>query len=96
MQESSGAREGALYGLEALCDRLGRLFEPYVVQIIGKLLECFGDSAPSVRAANDGLSRSVMANLSNQGGFPCGDMGFHVKFACVRQHVAYLPDVIAH
>lgn len=44
-----------------------RLFEPYLVQIMGKLLDCFGDVSAAVRAANDALARAVMANLSNQG-----------------------------
>ena len=37
------------------------------MQIMGKLLDCFGDVSAAVRAANDALARAVMANLSNQG-----------------------------
>ena len=44
-----------------------RLFEPYLVQIMSKLLERFGDVSAAVRAANDALARAVMANLSSQG-----------------------------
>ena len=44
-----------------------RLFEPYLVQIMIKLLERFGDVSAAVRAANDALARAVMANLSSQG-----------------------------
>lgn len=47
-----------------------RLFEPYLVQIMSKLLERFGDVSAAVRAANDALARAVMANLSSQGA--CG------------------------
>ena len=61
------ARQGALFAIEALCGRLGRLFEPYMVQLITQLLERFGDSAAEVRAANDEASRAVMAALSSHG-----------------------------
>lgn len=44
-----------------------RLFEPYVVQLIGKLLERFGDASAEVRAANDDAARSIMAHLSSYG-----------------------------
>ena len=47
--------------------RMRRLFEPYLVQIMSKLLERFGDVSAAVRAANDALARAVMANLSSQG-----------------------------
>ena len=43
------AREGALFAFEALSERLGRLFEPYVISILPMLLVCFGDSVPAVR-----------------------------------------------
>ena len=43
------AREGALFAFEALSERLGRLFEPYVISILPMLLICFGDTVPSVR-----------------------------------------------
>ena len=44
-----------------------RLFEPYIVQLMGKLLERFGDPSASVRHATNGVARAVMANLSSQG-----------------------------
>ena len=61
------ARQGALFAIESLCERLGRLFEPYMVQLITQLLERFGDGAAEVRAANDEASRAVMAALSSHG-----------------------------
>jgi L-fucose isomerase-like protein len=46
---------------------LSRLFEPYVVQIMSKLLERFGDVSASVRHATNSVARAVMRNLSSQG-----------------------------
>jgi hypothetical protein len=41
-------REGSLQAFECLCEKLGRLFEPYVIHILPLLLQCFGDAAPQV------------------------------------------------
>ncbi len=49
---------------------LRRLFEPYIVQLMGKLLERYGDVSASVRAATKSIARGIMANLSSQGGAP--------------------------
>lgn len=61
------AREGALFGFECLCEKLGRLFEPYVIQILPVLLVCFSDQVVAVREAADSASRAIMAQLSGQG-----------------------------
>ena len=44
-----------------------RLFEPYIVQLMGKLLERFGDVSASVRKATNNVARGIMGNLSSQG-----------------------------
>ena len=37
------------------------------MQLMGKLLERFGDVSASVRAATANVARGIMGNLSNQG-----------------------------
>ena len=41
-----------------------------MVQIMGKLLDRFGDGSPVVRAANEHAAQAIMENLSNQGPQP--------------------------
>lgn len=53
--------------LQALVDKLGRLFEPYVIQILPMLLACFGDGDGGVREAADSTSRAIMSHLSGHG-----------------------------
>lgn len=57
-------RQGALFAYEALSATLGRLFEPYVIQIVPLLLVCFGDSVPDVREATSEASRVIMSKIS--------------------------------
>ncbi|KAF9966603.1 translational activator of GCN4, partial [Actinomortierella ambigua] len=58
------AREGAMLAFETLSLTLGRLFEPYVIQILPLLLVCFGDPVADVRQATADTSRAIMAKLS--------------------------------
>lgn len=48
-KKDADGREGSLQAFECLCEKLGRLFEPYVIHILPLLLQCFGDSSPQVR-----------------------------------------------
>lgn len=57
-------REGALFAFETLSQTLGRLFEPYVIQILPLLLVCFGDSNRDVREATEDACRVIMSKLS--------------------------------
>ena len=62
----ANGRQGALFAYELLCQTLGRLFEPYVMQILPNLLKAYSD-VPMVREADDDAARVVMGNLSAHG-----------------------------
>ncbi|KAG0555734.1 hypothetical protein KC19_11G000200 [Ceratodon purpureus] len=64
---SAKTREGALLGFECLCEKLGRLFEPYVIHILPVLLICFSDPVVAVRDATDAAARAIMSQLSGPG-----------------------------
>lgn len=57
-------REGALCAFETLSMTLGRLFEPYIIQIIPYLLTCFGDPKSEVREATQDAARVIMSKIS--------------------------------
>ncbi|KAJ3008678.1 UNVERIFIED_CONTAM: translational activator of GCN4, partial [Siphonaria sp. JEL0065] len=57
-------REGALFAFETLSMTLGRLFEPYVIQILPLLLVCYGDNQREVRDATNDTCKVIMSKLS--------------------------------
>ncbi|KAJ3197163.1 translational activator of GCN4 [Irineochytrium annulatum] len=57
-------REGALFAFEAMSSSLGRLFEPYVIQILPLLLVCYGDTQKEVREATNDACKVIMSKLS--------------------------------
>ncbi|XP_058094955.1 protein ILITYHIA isoform X2 [Magnolia sinica] len=66
-RNSAKSREGALLGFECLCEKLGRLFEPYVIQILPLLLVSFSDQVVAVREAAECAARAMMSQLTGHG-----------------------------
>ncbi|KAK7332811.1 hypothetical protein VNO80_29566 [Phaseolus coccineus] len=66
-RNSAKSREGALLGFECLCETLGRIFEPYVIQMLPLLLVSFSDQVVAVREAAECAARAMMSQLSAQG-----------------------------
>ena len=60
-------RQGAFFAYELLSLVLGRVFEPYVIQIVPQLLSGFGDSTADVREACLDASKTCFSNLSSYG-----------------------------
>lgn len=60
-------REGALLAYELLSTILGRIFEPYVIQIVPQLLSSFGDASADVREGCLAAAKSCFASLSSYG-----------------------------
>ncbi|KAL3654018.1 eIF-2-alpha kinase activator GCN1 [Castilleja foliolosa] len=66
-RNSAKSREGALLAFECFCEKLGRLFEPYVIQMLPLLLASFSDQVVAVREAAEGAARAMMSQLSAHG-----------------------------
>lgn len=60
-------REGALLAYELLSTILGRIFEPYVIQIVPMLLSSFGDASADVREGCLAAAKACFASLSSYG-----------------------------
>lgn len=58
---------GALFAFETLFQIIGKPFEPYIVNVLPHLLQCFGDSSPYVRNAAHGTAKVIMSKLSKNG-----------------------------
>lgn len=58
---------GALIGIEVFTLMLGRMFEPYINQLLPSLLVCYGDATNAVRDAVEETSRALMGCLSATG-----------------------------
>ncbi|CAK9780191.1 putative regulation of translational elongation-related protein [Cutaneotrichosporon oleaginosum] len=58
------SREGALLAFETLSATLGRIFEPYIVQIIPLMLTLFGDTNKYVREATQYAAKVIMSRIS--------------------------------
>nr|GEV72458.1 protein ILITYHIA [Tanacetum cinerariifolium] len=66
-RNSAKCREGSLLAFECLCDKLGKLFEPYVIYLLPLLLVSFSDQVIAVREAAEGAARAMMSQLTAQG-----------------------------
>nr|CCA15342.1 hypothetical protein OsJ_12383 [Albugo laibachii Nc14] len=64
---NANARQGAMFVFECLGERLGMLFEPYIVVIVPIMLKCFADASLQVREASSHTSKVIMAKLSAHG-----------------------------
>lgn len=66
-KKDAGQRQGAFLAYELLSLILGRLFEPYVIQIVPQLLSGFGDSSTDVREACLDAAKTCFSTLSSYG-----------------------------
>lgn len=66
-KKETNQREGSLLAYELMSIILGRLFEPYVIQIVPQLLTGFSDSNTNVREAALAASKACFARLSSYG-----------------------------
>jgi len=60
-------KQGALFAFECLSDRLGLLFEPYIVSVIDIILKSFSHSSDHVREAAQITAKVIMNKLSAHG-----------------------------
>ncbi|WWD15877.1 hypothetical protein CI109_100301 [Kwoniella shandongensis] len=58
------SRQGALFAYETLSTTLGKVFEPYILEIIPQLLASFGDGNTDVREATQDASKVIMSRVS--------------------------------
>ncbi|PGH15151.1 hypothetical protein AJ80_05663 [Polytolypa hystricis UAMH7299] len=60
-------RQGAILAFELFASILGRIFEPYIIQIVPQLLSNFGDPSIDVREACLDAAKACFASLSSYG-----------------------------
>lgn len=58
------SRQGALFAYETLSGTLGKVFEPYIIEIIPQLLALFGDANTDVREATQDCAQIIMSRVS--------------------------------
>ncbi|OCK83759.1 ARM repeat-containing protein [Lepidopterella palustris CBS 459.81] len=66
-KKDQNQRQGAFLAYELLSLILGRIFEPYVIQLVPQLLAGFGDSSTDVREACLDAAKTCFASLSSYG-----------------------------
>ncbi|KAF9432515.1 hypothetical protein BGZ76_010687 [Entomortierella beljakovae] len=65
-KKSGLAREGALIGICALAEVIGRPLEPYLVQMLPTILDLYADKGPVVQDAAARAAEAVMAVMPSQ------------------------------
>ncbi|GAA99124.1 uncharacterized protein L969DRAFT_87172 [Mixia osmundae IAM 14324] len=63
-KRNANSRQGVLFAYECFSAILGRIFEPYVIQLLPQLLSAFGDASVEVRQAAQDAARVIMGKLS--------------------------------
>ena len=66
-KKDQNQRQGALFAYEILSLILGRVFEPYIIQIVPQLLTGFGDASADVREACLDTAKTCFRSLSSYG-----------------------------
>ncbi len=66
-KKSPEHRQGAMFAYELLSLLLGRVFEPYVIEILPQMLASFGDASASVREACLDTAKACFSSLSSFG-----------------------------
>ncbi|KAI5284484.1 translational activator of GCN4, partial [Ascosphaera atra] len=66
-KKDANKRQGAIMAYELFSLILGRIFEPYVIQIVPDLLASFGDPVLDVREATLDAARTCFRSLSSYG-----------------------------
>ena len=66
-KKAQNGRQGAFIAYELLSTMLGRMYEPFVIQIVPQLLLGLGDASADVREACLDASKASFANLSSYG-----------------------------
>lgn len=64
---SASCRQGSLFAIECLSERMCLLFEPYIITLMPLILKSVSNSSDHVREAAKGTVRIVMKNLSTYG-----------------------------
>lgn len=60
-------RQGAQFAFECLSQALGKLFEPYVIELLPLILTSLGDNATEVREATSQAARVIMKSTTGYG-----------------------------
>ncbi|KAI5776643.1 armadillo-type protein [Geopyxis carbonaria] len=66
-KKNTNSRQGTLFAFELFSSILGRVFEPYVIQILPMLLSSFGDPIIDVREACSDAAKVCFSSLSSYG-----------------------------